>query len=1427
METLPFASLAQLNILIIPIGPIRASVFNHWASLIRSFTSIRLADIPPDPRQDRSRFLPSALSSGSIHLAFPSHPPPSTAQPYALFRPASFVHGVIGVADCSSSSSLAALLAEFYGVLHEVFGPNPVFPLAGRCYAFDPADSQTDLDVGGALEGLTVIPTVVGDKRIYLGTLLANFCGCIIGEFAGLVRVLDNQPRLDELNRFLLPTLSQNLEGEDTPLSPVFAYAYSSVTPNSSSLSSRHNGSSLEINIERSDCPDTLPSLTRSETLPSLFIPVAPTARFPNGRPLSGASGLGIQAPSPVPSAPPGRTPSPLPFIPKRAATASPANFQGFKSRSASIALAAPPKRKQGGGMFSHSARLGKITADLFLLSGRLGDAAQWYSEAVGSLKGSADIIWCAAALEGWVVANVLDAWGKQDQPTPPQPTSGHDPPPDPWVDPLEKLTQAVALYWKASPTAPDDTSLAKFELTAITTLYCDSVVRLTKFLFAIWAAGGWGHGAFNMLMSTGPPLGFSPRGPSPEQMLRQSQTTSITRTQIANVAAQAHGPFLLALLPLDRVRLLSFLASTYSLLGFWRKEAYVLRELNAALMELLISAREEAQSAGPESTMRFTAGLAQTSLGSEFSLALPSGRTQAQDGGIAMRENERVDGNDAIVQLMQHVCEVYGVGTDAVRIRDGMDGGEGSGPDEQRVEQKLGVRGTWEQFGWPELQVGVMRESISLVELLPDYPAVAQLALSAIRKLGRYLPSSEQLHLYAVSMRALGTARRRGDTRRLHYWSDNPLVRIEPVPLPLARLPTVHALSDLQPPRPESDAQVQAGQRKDPFLYNPRLQAASSASVIAVQYEPLELIITLRNPHAFDFDLQSVVLDTRGVPFRTQPASVSIPANAFQVLRMSGVPLEPGTLAIRGCTVQVNGCLPRTFLFPLQTKEDELRLEKRQLALELDYETIKDGGLDARALPFVIENKRRSILLPTEVDESRKYLEWNVLPEQPMMRVKRTSLTHGALMLYEGETAALTLTLENMSNLKVNFIRVTFEDSTMAPAQAALAEGELSTAAQYETEFDLVRRPVFKWERAGDIDIPGGKTSTISLTCLGKPACTSGTVQISYGCLPDEPAERAQFYTRQILYPVLVTVYHNLECQSMDVMRFSPTAYSLKDNLEKQDIRRTLLDVPKDGDWCLFTVDVRNMFGIPFEVTLERTQKDAPEGKATQIVPPGSTLRLMLPLRREYLTPSSTSEPIPSLLQRQFLVSKARLSTLEEREQRLLYWYREQLFSSVRATWREPISGRAGELSLRKQRMKMPMLEAFRAQKVQVEVSVLAEGEGEVREIEQNMGRYEVPSNDWVYLRVKVTNVHWQAAHMALSFSAIPPTPTAFVLHEGSLTDLPLGEVAQGGSTEREVCMVFVAEGRFSWAATVKICDEPEEAGRREISLVAGSCTI
>jgi hypothetical protein len=77
---------------------------------------------------------------------------------------------------------------------------------------------------------------------------------------------------------------------------------------------------------------------------------------------------------------------------------------------------------------------------------------------------------------------------------------------------------------------------------------------------------------------------------------------------------------------------------------------------------------------------------------------------------------------------------------------------------------------------------------------------------------------------------------------------------------------------------------------------------------------------------------------------------------------------------------------------------------------------------------------------------------------------------------------------LENVSNLPIDFLRLSFDDSTIAPAQAALAEGDLSIYDTYETEYQLLNRPVFSWDwDQEDTVIPPEKKVTVVVKCTGK----------------------------------------------------------------------------------------------------------------------------------------------------------------------------------------------------------------------------------------------------------------------------------------------------------------------------------------------------
>jgi trafficking protein particle complex subunit 9 len=55
MDVPAFASLAQVRILLLPIGNIPRETFNKWAAQIRTFEDVRLGDIPSDGRDERGQ----------------------------------------------------------------------------------------------------------------------------------------------------------------------------------------------------------------------------------------------------------------------------------------------------------------------------------------------------------------------------------------------------------------------------------------------------------------------------------------------------------------------------------------------------------------------------------------------------------------------------------------------------------------------------------------------------------------------------------------------------------------------------------------------------------------------------------------------------------------------------------------------------------------------------------------------------------------------------------------------------------------------------------------------------------------------------------------------------------------------------------------------------------------------------------------------------------------------------------------------------------------------------------------------------------------------------------------------------------------------------------------------------------------------------
>lgn len=81
---------------------------------------------------------------------------------------------------------------------------------------------------------------------------------------------------------------------------------------------------------------------------------------------------------------------------------------------------------------------------------------------------------------------------------------------------------------------------------------------------------------------------------------------------------------------------------------------------------------------------------------------------------------------------------------------------------------------------------------------------------------------------------------------------------------------------------------------------------------------------------------------------------------------------------------------------------------------------------------------------------------------------------------------SVISITLQNISSLPVDYLNVTFNDSIRDDTEVKLAEGNLLSPSVYELEYDIVKNPVFAWD-ATFHGIQPAKEEIILIACTGK----------------------------------------------------------------------------------------------------------------------------------------------------------------------------------------------------------------------------------------------------------------------------------------------------------------------------------------------------
>jgi len=227
--------------------------------------------------------------------------------------------------------------------------------------------------------------------------------------------------------------------------------------------------------------------------------------------------------------------------------------------------------------------------------------------------------------------------------------------------------------------------------------------------LFSVWSTKGWGPLAFAAMIQPGPRPFFPPTlagkdGVDSLSLERLSSLTNISRASIAVTISQLHGPWLLHLGPRERIAILEATASIYGCLGYRRKETYILREVLGCILDLIVCGRDEDGLSQPSTLVTPGLGI----------------QAPANGGTLGIRFSESPDGNASILKLLTHICRVFKIDLEAVSLVDTTDDSQANqDPTLDDYDRDL-VDEVREHFGWPELQVGVIREAIAVAEALP-----------------------------------------------------------------------------------------------------------------------------------------------------------------------------------------------------------------------------------------------------------------------------------------------------------------------------------------------------------------------------------------------------------------------------------------------------------------------------------------------------------------------------------------------------------------------------------------------------------------------------------------------------------------------------------------------------------------------------------
>ena len=1018
------------------------------------------------------------------------------------------------------------------------------------------------------------------------------------------------------------------------------------------------------------------------------------------------------------------------------------------------------------------SGRLSVVLGGLYLQAGHWQEALKEIEKGLTACRGMSDYLWHGRALELMIACVVLSGWAgipfqipQACYPNPEKPLDAKQTPGSHIAtdvsDSLRDLAQILPdIFSTIMKLYSRSANFTQEQLPQV--MFFEANLRMVNASSALRHRGGALDPAALSFLMDGRQLSLLDTVSSVGYpgSRRQDISAMLNQTLTFKLEDLSHD---------EAVYVLNSLVSCLSLIGLHRKQAFLIRELIAIIIPTLIHARKVGAA---EIGIHPAAGLS--------SLVSPASNRHS-----SAQKTDR----DGLRPLLKTLMDIYGIDS-ASR--------EGSYSPFLSITEKSRSM----NLGDVTLKVDVLRACLNVCEALPDLEGVVSFSVQMLQLTkgtilmpephttgGPLISQDEQMRLINLIKRTVDAASRFGlSDLEADYW-DEFLVRnieiVESISNTSLRSHTKHDL-DLVGTSNESKP-------KDPFIFNPFAKASSSKNeqTTLVAGEAIWFQVTLQNPFDFDIEVDSMKLDIEGCDFTANNQSLLLGAFCLQKVMLSGTPNASGDLIIKGVVAKLRGCRQKQFsTFKAKPKTDETQKSKTIGSLAETLASERPASTESANLA-----KKVSYLIHESI------LRLKVIEPQPSLKLSNSSLSQLALMVIEGESKTIEITLENMSkSAPVDFLLFTFQDSATKQVQSALSNRELSTGDMYDLQLMLLENPTLRLKSQPDpsIKIVPGESKTFLLEVVGRAGLLESTIQVDYAYLGKDKSDvSSKFHTRQLTIPLRVTVNAGLELVRCNIVPFSGDfAWGNQQlSLQESTMSEKAISLSPPGqsgsrsravstsssrsstrkagnqfasllsrlgvgmygdDHCLLMLDMRNVWPHPLTITIQ-VREQLPKSSSAdpwsraysvhEIVQPGHTSRSVLLLPRVFI--QNPYEAIPTIGNaRQFVVSMSKISPEAERANREIFWFREELLKHVRGTWSEDSTGRQGFIDLRRAfRFNTRMVDALRVQDVDISMEVRAISDGcsahGIDEIIHQTGRskFSLRTNEFATLRVTVHN--------------------------------------------------------------------------------------